>query len=129
MLLALVRRGQRWWTRSCTQSASPTAWRSSLWRMQDSNRRFPSTSPVIQPSANLISFPFLPLLTFHLSFFALFLYLLQSRISPPLLRLYFLSLASGPLSSPPILTSPTSRLNLSRSAPPLPFLSFSCHLF
>lgn len=33
-------RGRRWWTRSCTQSASPTVWRSSLWKTQDSNRRF-----------------------------------------------------------------------------------------
>lgn len=55
-------RGRRWWIKFCTPSASPTVWRSSLWRMQDSNRTFSSSSsalPVTSLLYDVISSPFL----------------------------------------------------------------------
>lgn len=48
-------RGLRWWTRFSTQSASPTAWRSSRWRTQGSNRRFPLPWHLLLVESNFLS--------------------------------------------------------------------------
>lgn len=54
-LLLFVPRGRRWWTRFSTQSASPTAWRSSRWRTQGSNRRFPLSWHILLVESNFLS--------------------------------------------------------------------------
>lgn len=130
-----VSRGRRWWTRFSTQSASPTVWRSSLWRMQDSNRRFPRSRHLL---FNLISSPCLlltpsplkhsstsPLLTFPLppafSLPSPLLLFLHPLFSLPSISSHLLTLAHHPpflgcldlsnFASPPF-SLPLTSLNL-----------------
>lgn len=125
-IFLFVSRGQRWWTRFCTQSASQTVWRSSLWKMQDSNRRFPLPWHYCQPCHllwfNLLSSPVLlltPSPLRHSSHSPLLFpqhALLFSALSlSPLVSSFLTSISPHHLSSSHLSTAPH---------PPLPPLSW-----
>lgn len=124
-LALFVSRGRRWWTRFSTQSASPTVWKSSLWRTQDSNRRFPLSSrlswfnPVYSPFVLLAPSP-----------------LRHSSTSPPLtspLPPVFSALSLSPWLASSLLTSihfvSPRHLSSSPSPPQLPWPLQFCLFF
>lgn len=127
-----VSRGRRQWTRFCTQSASPTVWRSSPWRTQDSNRRFPLSLLTVKPSVvktNLASyssphtttFQTPPLFSCPASIYLISPFHLRSSPAPPSAALTFSVL------HPPALTHTHTPTYC--NTPHLPPLLTCAHLF